>query len=166
MYHQWDGGNAACRFWSRLHQIYGCHGNRKLPLTYKWENDVSILTPSVLIRTFIYIPQYDKHVNRKFMFMNAGISITSNVWEMSIYKLSRNINRLYIPEFPLRRAEKEATKWMKNELYDLKSNSCHVTRWCILLVKYIYACFTMTLAKEWAPSTSKLHRRLAQEQCG
>ena len=51
MYHQWDGGKAAFRFWSRFHQNCGCHGNRKLPLTSNWENDVSTLTPSVLIRS-------------------------------------------------------------------------------------------------------------------
>ena len=51
MYHQWDGGKAAFRFWSRFHQNCGCHGNRKLPLTYNRENDVSMLGPSVLIRS-------------------------------------------------------------------------------------------------------------------
>ena len=39
------------RFWSRFHQNYDCHGNRKLPLTYNGENYVSMLTPSVLIRS-------------------------------------------------------------------------------------------------------------------
>ena len=29
----------------------GCHGNRKLPLTYDGENEVSTLTPSILIRS-------------------------------------------------------------------------------------------------------------------
>ena len=51
MDHQWDGGGgkAAFMFWSRFRQDCGCHGNRKLPLTYNVENDVSTLTPSVLI---------------------------------------------------------------------------------------------------------------------
>ena len=51
MYHQWDGGKAAFRFWSRFHQNCGCHGNRKLPLTYDGEDDVSRLMASVLIRS-------------------------------------------------------------------------------------------------------------------
>ena len=51
MYHQWDGRKAAFRFWSRFHQSCGCHGNRKLQLTYNGENDVSMLKPSVLIRS-------------------------------------------------------------------------------------------------------------------
>ena len=38
MYHQWDGGKAAFRFWSRFHQNCGCHGNRKLLLTYDGKN--------------------------------------------------------------------------------------------------------------------------------
>ena len=50
MYHLWDGGKAAFMFWSRFYQHCGCHGNRKLPLTYVRENDVSMLTPSILIR--------------------------------------------------------------------------------------------------------------------
>ena len=45
------GGKAAFRFWSRFHQNCGCHGNRKLPLTYNGKNDVSMLTSSVLIRS-------------------------------------------------------------------------------------------------------------------
>ena len=51
MYHLWDVGKAAFRFWGRFHQNYGCHGNRKFPLTYNGENDVSTLTPSVLTRS-------------------------------------------------------------------------------------------------------------------
>ena len=51
MYHQWDGGMAAFRFWSRFFQNCGCHGNRKHPLTYNGEIDVAMLTPSVLIRS-------------------------------------------------------------------------------------------------------------------
>ena len=51
MYHQWDGGKAVFRFWSRFHQNCYCHGNRKLPLTYNGENDDSMLTPSDLIRS-------------------------------------------------------------------------------------------------------------------
>ena len=50
MYQQWDWGDAAVRFCSRFHQNYGCHGNRKLTLTYNGENDISTLTPSVVIR--------------------------------------------------------------------------------------------------------------------
>ena len=56
MYHQWDGGGdawvwAAFRFWSSFHQNCSCNGNRKLPLTDNGENDVSMLTPFVLIRS-------------------------------------------------------------------------------------------------------------------
>ena len=31
-----------------------------------------------------------------------------------------------------------------NELHDMKSDSCHVIKWYMLLVKYIYSCSTMT----------------------
>ena len=49
VYHQCDRGNVAFRFWSSFHQNYGRHRNRKLPFTYNGENDVFMLTPSVLI---------------------------------------------------------------------------------------------------------------------
>ena len=37
--------------WCRLDPNSGFHGNRKCPLTYNGENDVFMLTPSVLIRS-------------------------------------------------------------------------------------------------------------------
>ena len=50
VYHLWRGNNNI-RFWDRSNQICGYHGNRKLPLTYNGENDVSTLAPSLLIRS-------------------------------------------------------------------------------------------------------------------
>ena len=76
----------------------------------------------------IYIPQYDKHANCQFSFMNVGFFIAANVRVMSVHRLTRILNRLYIPQCDLNRAEKETFKWIQNEFYDLKSNSCHVIR--------------------------------------
>ena len=76
----------------------------------------------------IYIPQYDKHANRDFSFMNVGVFIAANVLWVFTYKLTRHLNRLYIRKCSLNRAEKEAFKWTQNEFHDLKSNSCHVIR--------------------------------------
>ena len=78
--------------------------------------------------SIIYIPQYDKHVNREFNFMNVGFCIAVNVWGMSIHKLSNNVNRLYFPKCHPSRAEKDALKWIWNELHYLKSNCCHVRK--------------------------------------
>ena len=68
MYYQWDEGKAAFRFWSRFHQNCGCHFNRKLPLTYNGENDVSTLKLSVLFR-FTSAGNKDRHkISDKFEF--------------------------------------------------------------------------------------------------
>ena len=33
----------------------------------------------------IYIPQYDKKVNRMFMFWDVGVLIVANIWEICPY---------------------------------------------------------------------------------
>ena len=76
----------------------------------------------------IYIPQYDKHANCEFSFMNVGCFIAANVWGISRNKLTRNLNRRYIPKCDLSRAEKETFKWIQNEYHDLKSDSCNMRR--------------------------------------
>ena len=43
------------RFWGRLDQNSGFHGNRKPPLTYNGENDVSTFSQLFLIRSFLYL---------------------------------------------------------------------------------------------------------------
>ena len=48
-------GKGCIRFWGRLDQNSGFHGNRKLPLTYNSENDVSIFSRLFLIRSFLYL---------------------------------------------------------------------------------------------------------------
>ena len=42
-------------FWGRLDQNSGVHGNRKPPLTYNGENDVSTFSQLFLIRSFLYL---------------------------------------------------------------------------------------------------------------
>ena len=43
------------RFWGRLDQNSGVHGNRKPPLTYNGENGVSTFSQLLLIRSFLYL---------------------------------------------------------------------------------------------------------------
>ena len=43
------------RFWGRLDQNSGFHGNSKPPLTYNGENDVSTFSRLFLIRSFLYL---------------------------------------------------------------------------------------------------------------
>ena len=52
-------GKSCIMFWGRLDQNSGVHSYRKLPLTYKWENGVSIFSRLLLIRYFLYL-----HVTR------------------------------------------------------------------------------------------------------
>ena len=49
------GGEGCIRSWGRLDQNSGFHGNRKPPLTYNGENDVSTFSRLFLIRSFLYL---------------------------------------------------------------------------------------------------------------
>ena len=48
-------GKGSIRFWGRLDQNSGFHGNRKPPLTYNRENDVSNFSQLFFIRSFLYL---------------------------------------------------------------------------------------------------------------
>ena len=48
-------GKGCIRFWGRLDQNSGFHGNRKLPLAYNEENGVSTFSWLLLIRSFLYL---------------------------------------------------------------------------------------------------------------
>ena len=48
-------GKGCIRFWGRLDPNSGLHGNRKPPLTYKEENDISTFSRLFLIRSFLYL---------------------------------------------------------------------------------------------------------------
>ena len=48
-------GKGCIRFWGRLDQNSGFQGNRKLPLAYNGENDVTTLSRLFLIQSFLYL---------------------------------------------------------------------------------------------------------------
>ena len=48
-------GKGCIMFWGRLDKTSGVHGNRKPPLTYKWENGVSTFSRLLLVRFFLYL---------------------------------------------------------------------------------------------------------------
>ena len=48
-------GKGCIRFWGRLDQNSGFHGNRKPSLTYNGENDVSTFSQLFFIRSFLYL---------------------------------------------------------------------------------------------------------------
>ena len=48
-------GKGCIMFWGWLDQNSGVHGNRKPPLTYNGENDVSTFSRLLLIRSFLYL---------------------------------------------------------------------------------------------------------------
>ena len=48
-------GKGCIRFWGRLDQNSGIHGNRKPPLTYNGENDVSTFSRLFFIWIFLYL---------------------------------------------------------------------------------------------------------------
>ena len=50
-----EWGKGCIRFWGRLNQNSGAHGNRKPPLTNNGENGVSTFSRLLLIRSFLYL---------------------------------------------------------------------------------------------------------------
>ena len=48
-------GKGCMRFWGRLDQNSGFHGNRKPPLSYNGENNGSTFSLLLLIRSFLYL---------------------------------------------------------------------------------------------------------------
>ena len=50
-----EWGKGCIRVWGRLDQNFIFHGNRKPPLTYNGENDVSIFSWLFLIQSFLYL---------------------------------------------------------------------------------------------------------------
>ena len=50
-----EWGKGCIRFWGRLDQNSGFHGNRKPPLTYNGKNDVSTFSRLFLIGSFLYL---------------------------------------------------------------------------------------------------------------
>ena len=55
-------GKGYIRFWGRLDQNSGFHGNRKPPLTYNGENDVSIFSRLFLILRVICLDCWNDHI--------------------------------------------------------------------------------------------------------
>ena len=60
-------GGGCIRFWDRLDQNSGFHSNRKPPLTYNGENDVSTFSRLFLIRSFLYL-RTRKKISDEFEF--------------------------------------------------------------------------------------------------
>ena len=50
-----EWGKGCIRFWGRLDQNSGFHGNRKPPLSYNGKNDVSTFSRLFLIRSLLYL---------------------------------------------------------------------------------------------------------------
>ena len=50
-----EWGKGCIRFWGRLDQNSGFHGNRKPPLTYNGKNDVSTFSRLFLMGSFLYL---------------------------------------------------------------------------------------------------------------
>ena len=50
-----EWGKGYIRFWGRLDQNSGFHGNRKPPLSYNGKNDVSTFSRLFLIGSFLYL---------------------------------------------------------------------------------------------------------------
>ena len=64
-------GKGCLKFWGRLVQNSGVHGNRKPPLTYNGENGVSTFSRLLLIRSFLYL-QVTRTCIKSWTSLNCG----------------------------------------------------------------------------------------------
>ena len=65
-------GKGCIRFWGRLDQNSGVHGNRKPPLTYNGENNVSTFSRLFLIQSLLYL-QVTRTCIKSRMSSNFGL---------------------------------------------------------------------------------------------
>ena len=81
-------GKGCIRFWGRLDQNSGFHGNRKAPLTYIGENDVSTFSLLFFIRSFLYL-QVMRTCIKAWMGWNFG-QIPLLTWELAALERLKN----------------------------------------------------------------------------
>ena len=82
-------GKDCIRFWDRLDQNLGFHGNRKRPLTYNWENNVATFSRLFLVRFFLYL-QVTRTCIRSQTSLNFGQigPLTMELLPLSVGKIS------------------------------------------------------------------------------
>ena len=87
-------GKGCIRFWGRLDQNSGFHGNRKPPLTYNVENDVSTFSRLFLSQSFLYL-QVTRACIKSRMSSNFG-QIGPLTTELAALERLKNSHRLII----------------------------------------------------------------------
>ena len=91
-------GKGWTRFWGGLDQNPGFHGNRKPPLTYNGEKDVSFFSRLFLIRSFLYLQVTRTCIKSRTLsnFGQIGLLTTSKkfpidlCWENAVSMLARS----------------------------------------------------------------------------
>ena len=85
-------GKGCIRFWGRLDQNCGFHGNRKSPLTYNGGNDVSTFSRLFLIRFFLYL-QVTRPCIKSRTSSNFGEigPLTTELAALSVQKISHRL---------------------------------------------------------------------------
>ena len=81
-----EWGKGCVRFWDRLGQNFGFHGNRKRPLTYDGENNVSTFSLLFFYQIFFKLAgNKDRHkISDEFEFRHTPYRVRcSNVWKIS-----------------------------------------------------------------------------------
>ena len=93
-------GKGCLRFWGRLDRNSGFHGNRKPPLTYNGENDVSAFSRLFLILSFLYL-QVTRTSIKSRMSSNFG-QIGQLTTELAALEVSNISHRLIMVKWCLR----------------------------------------------------------------
>ena len=103
-------GKGCIRFWDRLDQNSGFHGNRKHPLTYNGENDVSTFSLLFLIRLFLYL-QVTRTCIRSWMSTNFG-QIGPLTMELAAFERLKISRRLIMGKWSL-----QASSYISNRIF-------------------------------------------------
>ena len=85
-------GKGCIRFWGRLDQNSGFHGNRKPPLTYIGENHVSTFSRLFFIRSFLYLLVTRACIKSwtSLNFRRIG-PLTTELAALEVYKISHKL---------------------------------------------------------------------------
>ena len=85
-------GKGCVRFWGRLDQNSGFHGNRMPLLTYNRENDVSTFSRLFFIRSFLYLQAMSICI-KSFTSSNFGQiwPLTTELAALEVYKISHRL---------------------------------------------------------------------------
>ena len=134
-------GKGCMRFWGRLDQNSGFHGNRKPLLTYNGESYVSTFSQLFLIRSFVYL-QVTRTCIKSWMSLNFG-QIGPLTTELAALEHLKNFPKTYNGVSML------AHSFLIKSLSNLLVTRTGIKAWLGLILGRIRPLILELLALEW-----------------